>query len=245
MRAGKLFFASIVATVSTVIGAATFEEMFADAGKDTMSAAVTPTPLPQPHKPMFDLTDVRLIGDKLRLRDLSKNLAACREALTAVGVSFAEAPGHSDKRGCGYTEAVSINEPVSMDGGALVATCGLAARLELWRREAVQPAAEKYFGVKVKEIEAFGTYSCRCISGSGTMSEHASANAADISAFILEDGRRISVLKDFRAKGAAGKFLHEVRDEACDIFSVTLSPDYNADHANHLHLDAGKESVCH
>jgi hypothetical protein len=26
---------------------------------------------------------------------------------------------------------------------------------------------------------------------------------------------------------------------------VTLSPEYNADHADHLHLDTGGERVCH
>ena len=31
--------------------------------------------------------------------------------------------------------------------------------------------------------------------------------------------------------------LREVRDGACDLFATTLSPDYNAAHRDHLHLD--------
>ena len=34
-----------------------------------------------------------------------------------------------------------------------------------------------------------------------------------------------------------GAFLREVRDGACRLFPTTLSPDYNAAHADHLHLD--------
>ncbi|MDP1909506.1 MAG: extensin family protein, partial [Hyphomicrobium sp.] len=29
----------------------------------------------------------------------------------------------------------------------------------------------------------------------------------------------------------------DVRDGACRLFSTTLSPDYNAAHADHLHFD--------
>ena len=32
-------------------------------------------------------------------------------------------------------------------------------------------------------------------------------------------------------------FLREVRDGACDLFATVLSPDYNAAHADHFHLD--------
>ncbi len=31
--------------------------------------------------------------------------------------------------------------------------------------------------------------------------------------------------------------LREVRDGACDLFATVLSPDYNAAHRDHLHLD--------
>ena len=39
------------------------------------------------------------------------------------------------------------------------------------------------------------------------------------------------------ATGADAAFLREVRDGACDLFATVLSPDYNAAHADHLHLD--------
>jgi hypothetical protein len=45
------------------------------------------------------------------------------------------------------------------------------------------------------------------------------------------------VLKDWNEGGKKAAFLREVRDGTCGLFSVVLSPDYNAAHADHLHID--------
>ncbi len=39
-------------------------------------------------------------------------------------------------------------------------------------------------------------------------------------------------------------FLREARDGACRYFNATLSPDYNAAHRDHLHLDQGRFRMC-
>jgi hypothetical protein len=131
------------------------------------------------------------------------------------------------------------------------ATCMVNAGLAIWLRHGVQPAAETLFGSRVVEIEQLGTYSCRRIAGSESSrwSEHATGNAIDIAGFRLEDGRRISVLKDWSAGSDEAAFLHSVRDSACEIFGTVLSPEYNRAHADHFHLDqAGNrswQSYCH
>ena len=38
--------------------------------------------------------------------------------------------------------------------------------------------------------------------------------------------------------------LRRIRDDACRIFGTTLSPDYNAVHHDHLHLEAGRPGLC-
>ena len=53
----------------------------------------------------------------------------------------------------------------------------------------------------------------------------------------LADGRTINVLTDWPKDNQDARFLRQVRDAACDVFSVVLSPDYNAAHADHFHLD--------
>ena len=54
---------------------------------------------------------------------------------------------------------------------------------------------------------------------------------------MLEDGRRVSVLRDWKGDDEKAAFLRRARDEACSVFGTVLSPDYNAAHADHLHLD--------
>ncbi|WP_408735219.1 extensin family protein [Gluconacetobacter diazotrophicus] len=49
-----------------------------------------------------------------------------------------------------------------------------------------------------------------------------------------------------RGKDTGGKaaFLHRVRAGACRLFGIVLSPDYNAWHAGHLHLQATGGGLC-
>lgn len=124
------------------------------------------------------------------------------------------------------------------------ATCAVDAGLALWLRHGVQPAAQRLLGSQVARIEHVGTNNCRRIGGGseGSWSEHATGNAIDIAAFVLEDGRRIGVLKDWSGGGDKAAFLRAARDAACDSFSTVLSPDYNAAHADHLHLDQAQRT---
>ena len=54
----------------------------------------------------------------------------------------------------------------------------------------------------------------------------------------------ISVKKDWAMGGGNATFLRAVRASLCDWFNVTLSPDYNADHADHFHVDMGWYRTC-
>lgn len=122
-------------------------------------------------------------------------------------------------------------------------TCPTALALFLWERDVLQPAASEIFDSEVTQIEHLGAYSCRRLYGrdEGPWSEHATANAIDIAGFVLADGTRISVLGDWSGEGESSdeqaRFLRRVRDGACDSFATVLSPDYNAAHRDHFHLD--------
>jgi hypothetical protein len=109
----------------------------------------------------------------------------------------------------------------------------------LWLERAVRPAAEEHLGSPLARIEHLGAYSCRRLYGraEGRWSEHASGNAIDIAGFVLEDGRRISVVGDWNGDPTRAAFLRRVRDEGCKVFGTVLSPDYNAAHRDHMHLD--------
>jgi hypothetical protein len=184
-----------------------------------------------------------------KLAALSGNGGKCRALLRRAGIRFEPLPPRRARAQCGYDDAVRFAR-----GGALAlawrpanlgTSCPVAAGLALWEWHVVQPAALRHFGVKVAAVEHYGSYSCRRISGrsQGAWSEHASANAVDIAAFRLADGRRIGVAADWSGSGAESRFLHDVRDGACRLFATTLSPDYNAAHRDHLHLDQAKRGA--
>lgn len=181
---------------------------------------------------------------RLSLSTSETCMALADNALTFSSVKTEPKDG---KDVCGWTVARDV---LGSDEGLLsretVMQCPLAIGTYIWIRE-IDDLAHKHLGSPLKKIHHFGTYSCRRQNGnnSGRWSEHAYANAWDISGFELEDGQRITVL-DHWSKGnrKQRKFLRSVREEACKIFRVTLSPDYNAAHKNHFHVDMGPSSLC-
>jgi hypothetical protein len=53
----------------------------------------------------------------------------------------------------------------------------------------------------------------------------------------------VTVVGDWKGEGERAAFLREVRDGACDLFATVLSPDYNAAHRDHLHLDQARRGA--
>jgi hypothetical protein len=177
-----------------------------------------------------------------KLAGLADHGRECRQLLDRAGVRYQALPPRHAGR-CGYDDAVRFaaggaRQIAFAPGGAGVA-CPVAAALAMWEWNVVQPAAQRRFGSTVTRIDHYGSYSCRRIRGghSGGWSEHSTANAIDIAGFVLANGARISVVRDWRDSGKKAAFLREVRSGACGLFATVLSPDYNAAHADHLHLD--------
>jgi len=54
----------------------------------------------------------------------------------------------------------------------------------------------------------------------------------------------ISVKTGWQGKADEKRFLRRARKAACKVFNVTLSPDYNAAHADHFHFDMGPTKAC-
>jgi hypothetical protein len=178
-----------------------------------------------------------------KIAGLSDDLSACRAVLDRAGVRYRVLPSRRDSGTCGYDNAVRFggggSRRIAYSPATAGVSCPVAAGLSAWEWNVVQPAAQRIFGKKVVSVEHFGSYSCRRLYGrdQGAWSEHASANAIDIAAFRLAGGERITVARDWRGGGHKAAFLRAVRDGACDLFATVLSPDYNAAHHDHLHLD--------
>ncbi|MDB5696652.1 MAG: extensin [Sphingomonas bacterium] len=176
-----------------------------------------------------------------KLAALGDDPAACRALLTRAGVRFEPLTARRDGPSCGYTAAVRLRTDgarrIALDPREPVQACPVAAALAMWEWTVVQPAARKYLGTAVTRVEHLGTYNCRRIAGRESWSEHATGNAIDIAGFRFADGRRLTILADWRGDGPEATFLRQVRTGACDLYATVLSPDYNAAHRDHLHLD--------
>lgn len=185
----------------------------------------------------LDLNDPPGWATQGKLAALRGDPAECRAVLERSGVAFTALPAAGEGECRREDRTLLPDAPLSPSPPPT--TCAVGAALEIWLRQGVQPAAEELLGSPVARLEHFGAYSCRRIYGreSGNWSEHATGNALDIGAFVLEDGRRISLVRDWNGEGEESAFLRRARDEACAVFGTVLSPDYNAAHADHFHLD--------
>ena len=177
-----------------------------------------------------------------KLASLGDQPAQCRALLGQAGIDDSPAPAKRSGADCGYADGMRLSgdgRTVAYAPGGLVTSCPVAAALVLFERDVLQPAARRHFGEPVTAVDHAGSYSCRRLYGraEGAFSEHATADALDITGFRLADGTRISVARDWPGSGPKADFLRDVRDGACELFATILSPDYNASHADHLHLD--------
>lgn len=204
------------------------------------------------HNPLapLDLRDPIGWATARKLEAMVADPNECRATLSRSDVSFSSlspTAGEGGESACARPDRTQLNAfPLRPDTPAT--TCAVAAAMELWRAQSVEPAARDIFGSELAGMEHMGVYNCRRMRGSGSnaWSEHATGNAIDISAFVLADGRRISVLRDWDEGGDKARFLRRIRDDACGVFATTLSPDFNAAHADHFHFDQAERwaGVC-
>ena len=174
---------------------------------------------------------------------------ACFADLSAMGVRFSPMVDHDFGTGCGWVgsvQLVDIGVPVT---NLTAIRCGEARAFAGWVRNAVAPAAYQLLGSELARVDGMGSYACRNVIGSAAnasrRSGHAIANAIDVGGFTLKNGRRVTILADWRsADPAVRQFLSVVHASACKRFGTVLSPDYNAAHANHLHLEDDHAGMC-
>lgn len=171
----------------------------------------------------------------------------CHIDLARERIGFRALPDQRFEGGCSALGAVQLLEIGTPVANLRAMTCPLARQFARWTREAVQPAADQWFGTSVQRIETFGTYSCRPVNSQAgaRLSEHGFANAVDVSGFVLADGRRITVQQGWNGDDErVRRFLRTVHQAGCRRFNIGLSPDSDAYHFNHFHFDMGRGPYC-
>jgi len=183
-----------------------------------------------------------LLPFKLALLDRDPGL--CAAALATAPLHLRPARGEGSAA-CPLDRPVRVaGGPVPTMPGSFLASCRLAVAWSLFETDVAQPDAERIYGRPLGRIGHLGSFACRDVRGrAGTLSAHARADAIDVSGFVLDDGHTIPVTA-WTKGGRDAAFLHAVRDGACRIFGIVLSPDDNEDHAGHLHLEAGGLGYC-
>ncbi len=176
---------------------------------------------------------------------------ACQQALDDAGLSWVPAqialdhPDDHPDLDCVIEDPVRLFSPVngvdyryvSLDAPtSLLVSCDMALALN----ELSALARE----MDTVEIAHIGTYNCRVISGTQTLSQHSFAQAIDLAGFTLEGGDYLTVLDDWEDNVPepatfAGQWLKTLADAMWDqsIFNIILTPNYNAAHDNHFHVD--------
>jgi hypothetical protein len=177
------------------------------------------------------------------------DINACFRQLERMpNLKWQRVPDRAASPGCGWRQAVQVT---SVSGVALKGagpmTCPVAAGLARWVDQSVKPEALRRYGVPIVEIGSMGTYSCRGRNNQrgAVLSEHSSANAIDVSIFRMADGRRATVIRNWDGDDKpARRFLREVAEGACKTFNLVLTPESDANHRDHLHLDMGRWGRC-
>ncbi len=176
----------------------------------------------------------------------------CYSELTQLGARYSPFPDTYYGDGCALVGSVQLASLPSDQSMLAVTnlgpvTCEVSRAFTGWARYGVDRAARQILGSPVRSIETFGSYSCRNVAGSGRRSAHATGAAIDVSGFVLEDGRRITVKNAwFDGTDREREFLRVIQQSACKRFDTVLGPEYNTAHHDHLHLEGvmGSKSYC-
>ncbi|MDR5783603.1 extensin family protein [Caballeronia sp. LZ065] len=205
--------------------------------------------LPERYDPFAPL-DVRAPRDtftRFKLWRAMHDPQRCDAALARSGLVYRRMADATGQGGCLLKDVVRVTQTEDVRFSApFLATCPLALGLAYFEHQYLQPAARETFGKSVARIEHVGSYACRNVNHQQdtALSQHASANAIDLTGFVLDDGRRITLARWDDAASPDALFLRRVHAGACRSFDTTLGADYNALHKTHFHVDMGPYSFC-
>ena len=166
--------------------------------------------------------------------------SACRLALTEAIAIAPSIPDIHGTGGCGGEDLVRLEAIVLPDkrrvsvNPAAILRCPMASALADWIRNDIAPLAAG-LGTTSSDLDNFDSYECRGrnrVAGA-RLSEHGRANALDVRAFKLANGRAISLTDRTVPRELRESVLHS----ACARFSTVLGPGSDGYHEDHIHLD--------
>ncbi len=136
----------------------------------------------------------------------------------------------SKVKGCGVEDPVMVTSVAGVRlSQAATVDCSIAKALNAWVADVAQPA----FDGKLVELQVAAHYICRSRNNvkGAKISEHGKGRAVDISAFVLSNGKVLTVQNNYN------KLLRRIYKAACGYFRTTLGPGSDGYHEDHFHFD--------
>jgi hypothetical protein len=165
----------------------------ASSAESKSATAKTPVPADHPAVPPATATERSAIW---REEEIISALEECVRLLAPTGADVE--PSKPIRNGqCGTPAPVLLKGVAGLElNPPAVVNCRIAAKVNQWIKESVQPLAVAMLGTRVTRLITASAYMCRQRIGSSNerLSEHSLANAIDVAAFVTEDGRSIDVL---------------------------------------------------
>jgi hypothetical protein len=214
--------------------------------KPVIQARGTPAPaeLPTPsstRKPRWPAS-----SGKWPAAETAAARAQCETLLAGLDMIWRPDSPIGEPGGCGTPAPIAVSEiaDVRINPPATV-SCPFAAALHGWIDRSLQPAARQELRSRVTEIRNAAAYDCRRRNNAsiGKLSEHAKANALDVSSFVFEKRAEVTVAGSWSGVlqslgiSSRGNFLRKVRKESCAYFNTVLGPGSDSFHKDHFHVD--------
>jgi hypothetical protein len=185
--------------------------------------------------------------------------AGCYATATSLGLSYQQTSSPHDLEPdlnvyCDIDQPLRLSGPVhgvrffNSNGteASMLMACSLALQIE--KLTAILSS------LGVVRVDHLGTYNCRAIAGTTTLSEHGHGTAIDLAKFTTTDGTTYTVLGDWDpmiaqdANGCdfpytpptvKGRWLLDLAERLCNerVFNIVLTPNFNEAHDNHMHVD--------
>ncbi len=190
----------------------------AAAPSPTPSAPAAPTPPPAAKEARDDTPEDPAAPKTWSEAEIADAARECDQLLQSIGAKV-EALPPLRQGSCGTPAPLRVSRIGSGDGIALdppaVLNCPMVAHLYQWIETVAQPAARESLGARIVKLVNASAYVCRnrYNDPAAKISEHAFANAIDVSAFELSDSRRIDV-KTYWGKDVAAALAAEAAAQA-------------------------------
>lgn len=183
--------------------------------------------------------DLAAVEPPTRKEKRRKKREAASMAGSVCGVASIKgeeiSPISSKVKGCGVENPVKVTSVAGVRlSQAATVDCSIARALNSWVDEVAQPA----FDGKLAELRVAAHYICRSRNNQkgAKVSEHGKGRAIDISAFVLSNGKVLTVAQDYN------KLLRRIYKAGCGYFRTTLGPGSDGYHEDHFHFDTSARS---